>query len=448
MKKEQTTKDGSLGFWELFALAIGQVIGAGVITTIGPAIGLTGSSAWLAYFVAIILGFITNIPLIILSSVTKFSGGDYSVITILAGQKLGGMFILSFFLQMLLMSLMGTSLGLYVNSMFPGVNATLVGVTGIVIFYFVNIMGTSKMASLQKIMSAILVGALLMFVLTGVIKGNPGVAFDFSSDDFFSNGFSGFLSAVMILIYSCQGYKLTVNYGAQARNSTQDMPRSMLMVVPVLMVLYCGAAIADISILPLSEVSGQPLTLAANAMFPSALYYVFMFGAPIMALLTTMNATYGMAVGPYTKAVKDGWLPEFFGKRNQHGAPIVILTIQLVVGVIPVLMGFSVATIVNNIMLITSVFQMMLFIAILKAPGKMPTKWANSTLKCSPTMLKVWVSLAAAVQLLIFTFSAKSLSSGLLVFNIAALIVFITYAVLRFNAGKTHVDTEGMMELD
>ena len=88
MKKEATLNDvGVLGFTELWALGIGQVIGAGVITLVGPAIGLTGHSAWLAYFVAVVIGAMTNLPIIIFSSVTKYSGGDYSIITMLGARK-------------------------------------------------------------------------------------------------------------------------------------------------------------------------------------------------------------------------------------------------------------------------------------------------------------------------------------------------------------------------
>ena len=54
--KEPAPPPGVLGKKELYALAVGQVIGAGVITLIVPAIKMTGYSAWLAYLVAIIMG--------------------------------------------------------------------------------------------------------------------------------------------------------------------------------------------------------------------------------------------------------------------------------------------------------------------------------------------------------------------------------------------------------
>ena len=45
---------GNLKTIDLFAIALGATIGPGVVAQIGYAIGYTGYSAWLAYFVAII----------------------------------------------------------------------------------------------------------------------------------------------------------------------------------------------------------------------------------------------------------------------------------------------------------------------------------------------------------------------------------------------------------
>lgn len=440
------TKGTGLSFTELWALGIGQVIGAGVITTIGPAIGMTGYSVWLAYLAAIVLGLIINLPIIIFSSVTKFSGGDYSVITSLAGDKVGGMFIISFFLQMLTMSLYGTALGIYINSLVPALNPMLVGIVGIAVFYGINLLGTKNMAKLQKAMTVILVAALLTFVVVGIAKGNPAPALAMGNENFFSGGAMGFISAMMILVYSCQGYKLTVNYGGMANEPTKNIPKAILAVIPVLFVLYCGAALADVSILPIGDVAGQPLTVAAKAMFSPALFYAFIIGAPVMALLTSMNSTYGMAVGPYMKATNDGWLPEVFGKTNKNGAPVLILTIQLVVGCLPIIMGFSVGTIVNNIMVITSVFQFLLFFAIFQTPKKMPKKWAANGAHLSTVALYVIVGIACVAQAFILYWSMKSLTLGLAIFNVVAVIVCFAYAIIRHNAGKSHVVTENMLD--
>lgn len=71
---------GKLGKAELYSLSIGQVIGAGIITLIGPAVAETGQSTWLAYLVAIILGFLLIMPILFLTSTLRLGGGYYSII--------------------------------------------------------------------------------------------------------------------------------------------------------------------------------------------------------------------------------------------------------------------------------------------------------------------------------------------------------------------------------
>ena len=55
--KEIKEKTGYLKRSDLYTIGVGQAIGSGVLTLIGPAILLTGQSAWLAYVVACIWGF-------------------------------------------------------------------------------------------------------------------------------------------------------------------------------------------------------------------------------------------------------------------------------------------------------------------------------------------------------------------------------------------------------
>ena len=85
--KEPVPKPGTLGRTELYALAIGQVIGAGVITLIVPAIKMTGYSAWLAYFVAILMGFVMILPFVFISSTLRLGGGNYSMLCDLSSPR-------------------------------------------------------------------------------------------------------------------------------------------------------------------------------------------------------------------------------------------------------------------------------------------------------------------------------------------------------------------------
>ena len=90
--REREPGPGTLGKPELYALAIGQVIGAGVITLVVPAIKMTGYSAWLAYFAAIIMGFFMILPTVFVSSTVRLGGGNYSMLAGLAGPNISGIY--------------------------------------------------------------------------------------------------------------------------------------------------------------------------------------------------------------------------------------------------------------------------------------------------------------------------------------------------------------------
>ena len=61
--KEIKEKTGYLKRSDLYTIGVGQAIGSGVLTLIGPAILLTGQSAWLAYVAACIWGFMMIAPI-------------------------------------------------------------------------------------------------------------------------------------------------------------------------------------------------------------------------------------------------------------------------------------------------------------------------------------------------------------------------------------------------
>ncbi|MGX8705696.1 MAG: APC family permease, partial [bacterium] len=82
----------TLGFKELLSLSVGQVIGAGVVTLVGQAIGLTGRSAWLSFAFAVVLGLCIILPYILLCTMIRVKGGNYSFVATILGEKWGGMY--------------------------------------------------------------------------------------------------------------------------------------------------------------------------------------------------------------------------------------------------------------------------------------------------------------------------------------------------------------------
>ena len=71
----------NLGFWDLMGLAVGQIIGAGIMSSTGVAIGMTGTGVVLAYLVYAlsqsILSIISIFPIAILGGAVPTTGGPY-----------------------------------------------------------------------------------------------------------------------------------------------------------------------------------------------------------------------------------------------------------------------------------------------------------------------------------------------------------------------------------
>ena len=429
---------GTLKLPELYALSIGQVIGAGVITLVGPALGLTGYSAWLGYVLAIALGFIQIFPIILITSTVRMSGGFYSLIAATTNKKIAGMFAVSQLTTMVSLSLFGVSLGVYINSVFPSVNPTMCGVVLLTFFYVINLLGIDFMASAQKLMTWFLIAALLMFIAAGLMRlKNP--VFDFSGPMFMTNGLNGLLTSMFLFVYSTTGYSLTMNYGYQAKNATRDIPRAILLSVPTIFILYVGVAIAGSGVLPLEMVVGKPLTLVAKETLPGVLFAAFIIGGPVMALTTTMNSSMPSQCIPMQRACEDGWFPTSFAAQNKRGAPWKILTLNYALGLVPMLLGFNVNTIISNIMLLSSVRSFLQIYTYYQIPKRYPDAWKKSFLHMPDALYYMFCTFSLIGQVFIFFYSARSLNPTIVTVSLTAIACCIVYSLVRSKSPSIQI---------
>ncbi|MEL7658503.1 MAG: APC family permease, partial [Bacillota bacterium] len=327
-----------LGLRELTSLAAGQVIGAGIVTLVGQAIGLTGRSVWLAYLTAVIIGFVIIIPYIMLSSMIRVKGGNYSFVASILGEKWGGMYGMAFTLNALACGMFGLAFATYLNSMVPGLNTKIVAVVVVTVFYVVNLMGVNFMAKIQSYMTITLFLGLGLFIVVGFTNLRPGT-FAFSSPDFFTNGADGFIAAVLILIFSCTGHSFVVAYSGDSKKPRKDIPLAIILASGIILVLYTSVALVAGGVVPIKEAAGQPLTIVATKILGNPLSYIFVIGGPLAALTTTLNSSFGVFSKPVLQMSKDGWFPSRFARLNRYGSPYLVLTVLYAMAVIPVIAG-------------------------------------------------------------------------------------------------------------
>lgn len=423
---------------DLVAISSGQVIGAGVVSMIGTAITCTGMSAWLAYGAAIVVGFLSIIPFILISSTIMLKGGEYTIVANMLNEKAAGFYAISYIAQCLSLSVMGTSLAGYVTSIFPNVNGILVGLLALTFFFLLNLAGVKVMASVQKPLTAILIICLLVFGFYGMTHVNPSV-FQVSAPGFFSEGYEGFAAAISVYAFSTYGQYMVMNFGKDAENPTRDVPIAIMVTTAIIFVVYVSVAIVNCGVLPIEEVAGKPLTLTARKIF-GVFFPLFIIGGPAMALLTTMNAQFGSRSTPLLKATLDGWFPAKIGKVNNRNVPYIIMALIYLVGIIPICAGLSIKTISNNLALIGYLSRAIAAIAIVRLPKKMPEEWKRSFLHMPDGLFYTVMAISFAANIYMVYIGAKGLPVQILGINLVFIVACVIYAVVRFNSGKVTVD--------
>lgn len=419
--KEPVPKPGTLGKTELYALAIGQVIGAGVITLIVPAIKMTGYSAWLAYFVAILMGFVMILPFVFISSTLRLGGGNYSMLCDLSSPRTSGVFAYMYLTQCLSLSLFGASAAAYLGDIIPALNShwakVVVGVVLLTFFYVVNLMGVDIMAKAQKMMTWLLIAALILFAIVGIFKMKLPI-FDFSDPNFAINGWGitfnngqisgGFLGAVLLFVYSTQGYYMTTAYGRDSKNARKDIPFVLLLCVPTLCILYVGVAMAGVGVMSVEEYGNSTtLVFAAQRIFPTWLFYFFIIGGPIMALLSTLNSSFAYNSITIGQSCDDGWLPKSFGKKNKSGARPYILN----------------------------------FTAEIKMPKKYPEAWKKSRYHVPDGLYYTICCVSLALFLVVLWKSLLSMNIGLAAINVVVIVVAGLIGFWRSKTGNIEIHT-------
>lgn len=133
---------------DLYGMAIGTVIGAGVMTMTGIGIGITGRSVNIAYIIAAVTALISAVPSILIGSTANFLGGQYSQIGILAGKRFAGIFIYLNIAMSLSLTMSSMSFAQYFLSMIPGVNERLVSIGVITILCLLHTVAVKNAARL------------------------------------------------------------------------------------------------------------------------------------------------------------------------------------------------------------------------------------------------------------------------------------------------------------
>ena len=428
----------------LMSMAVGQIIGAGVMVMSISALQMTGRSVNIAFVVASMLTIIGAVPTIFYGSIVRLRGGTYSQAALFCGEKFAGFYIITYIFSNMSLAMYATGFTSYFVSLFPGAAGKETLVSGIVLtlFFILNFVGTEWMAKIQDIMFYVLVAALLLFTAFGIPRVEWAGYFgnELFGRPLFENGISGLLQAASFLTFATGGATIIVNFSAEAISPQKDIPFVVIVSTVGVAVLYAFMATCIGGILPPDQViDAGNLAVIAETIMPRSLYYVFVIGGAMFALGTTLNASIGWVTKPILQAVEDGWFPAWLGKLSKFKTPWVLQLLFYIVNMAAIFLGLDVSTLGKMVLVIGNVVGIVLVAGVMRLPKMFPEQWEKSPFHVSNGVFNTLMILGMAVLVMQAYMNLQDLATWVIFFTIGMFIFSLIYSYLMTKSGKVHM---------
>lgn len=370
----------SISLAGLVGIEIGQCIGAGVFALTGIALAKTGPSLFLAFIAAAVPVSLAMAVLAMLGSALPTSGGTYvygsrlfSPVATFAG--VWG-YLLGALLGMFpLFAVTGAS---FLRAVFPGLPVMPTALALLFLFYAVNLLGVRIATWIQAVMVAVLVAALALYVGAGL----PQVSIERFSP-LFPEGAGGFLVASSILTFTLLGANAAVELGDEIIEPEKNIPRSFLVSIPVVLIVYCMIGVVAAGTFPWGEAEGRTLSQIAGRVLGGRSLAFFAIGGGLLAVVTTLNSTYLWGTKSLLVIASDGLMPQGLAAVNRRfGTPHWLLTIVWAVSSVSLVV---VGERIETFAVIASLGSILIFIpvmgAALRLKSRRPDLYGLSRLK-------------------------------------------------------------------
>ena len=434
-----STKDlaRTLGKKELMGIAVGQIIGAGIMSMMGVAIAMTGRSANLAFMLSAVFTMCTFFPSIFITSCIRMRGGMYTQFAIFAGDKWAGYYSVVYFITNMSLAMYALSFAEYALALLPtGGNQKVIALIVGTLFFVLNYFGVDLMAKIQNLLVIVLVISLAMFAVFGLPQVDLAAYFSNADGLFMTDGIGGLLTAVAYLGFATGGATVILGVSAECKNPTKDIPFVIIVSTVSVAILYGLVATTASGVLPVPEVANQPLTLVAAEILPKPLYIFFIVGGAMFALATTLNSQIMSCTKPVMQSCEDGWFPQSLASLSKYKTPWKILIIYYFILVVPILADLNIAQISSIVQILGYLNNLVLTITAMKLPKMFPEAWEKSQFHVPTPVFNTLMIITCAALLVQASFMLKSMTLQLIIFNVAVMAAGFIWAFYRTGTGK------------
>jgi amino acid transporter len=427
------------GLVQATALNMSNMIGVGPFITIPLLMSaLGGPQAMLGWVVAVLIAIADGMVWSELGAAMPGSGGTYVYLREAYGRETFGRLMAFLFIWQFILSgpleIASGYIGFarYTGYIWQGITARemllvaiIVGVINIALLY-------RRITSIGKITVSLWIGTLLTtlaVIVTGAMQFNTARAFDFPPGAFnFSLGFLfGLGAASRIGVYDYLGYYDICYIGDEVQNPGRTIPRSIIISVAAVAVIYFAINLSIIGVVPWREF--VPAATHPKSDFVVSIFMEKIYGTKIatiftaMVLWTAFGSVFALLLGysriPYAAAL-DGYFFKVFGRLHPTKRfPYISL---IVLGVISIVCSlFSLGSVIDALLttriLIQFIGQVFAVMLLRKRAPQMPRPYRMWLYPLPSTVALVgWVFIFATTDWPVILIGLGTLAAGAIVF--------------------------------
>jgi APA family basic amino acid/polyamine antiporter len=278
-----------IGRWDLVALLINGIVGAGIFGLPARVHALVGSWGLLAYVVCAALVLLVVLCFAEVASRFERTGGPFVYARAAFGPWLG--FQVGWLAWLSRLSAFAALCHLFVDYLghfAPALGAPLpraaVIATLVLALAAINWIGVRQAARVADAFTLAKLAPLLLFVALGMFHLAPA---NFSAAASLPD-VDAFSAAVLLLVFAFTGFESAVVPAGEARDPRRDLPFGLLVALGVVAPLYLAVQVVAIGTLPALAASPRPLADAA-ATFAGAAGAAFIALGALVSILGTLH---------------------------------------------------------------------------------------------------------------------------------------------------------------
>jgi amino acid transporter len=290
---QQTSKEGlvrGIRRWDLVAVTINGIIGAGIFGLPSKVYSLIGSYSLIAFFVCALVVMLIILCFAEVSSRFEQTGGPYLYAQAAFGSAVA--FEVGWLIWLARLTAFAANCNLMISylSFFwapanSGLTRALIIVAVVLILTALNVFGVRQAAIASNIFTIGKLLPMLIFIAVGLFFINPH-AFALGARP----ATGAFSQSVLLLLYAFTGFEMATIPAGEIRDPQKHLPRALLIAMAVIATTYILIQVVCIGTLPELAKSTKPLADAGQRFMGTAGAAMISLGA-IISVAGNLNIT-------------------------------------------------------------------------------------------------------------------------------------------------------------